>query len=417
MKKIIFGITGLTLGGAERVLVDIANKLVLKYDVTIFTIYAGGELEKELDQRVHIISLFDFKYNSMGKFKKRIIPIRVLLEKKKIFKKYVESGGYSTQIAFLEGPITRIFSVKDKKSTKIAWIHNDISKVFGKGPKSRLKRLIDRNIYEKFDTLVFVSMDNLDKFNKIYDDMDLPHEKVINNYIDSERILKLAEEEMSEEDEKLLKVDKVNNVNEANKNNQVDRTSNFDKSDNANFIAGPTILQVSRLVSQKAIDRLIKVHSKLIKQGYNHRIFVVGDGPLKEKLEKQIQEENVESSFKLLGARENPYPLVKEADFFCLLSNFEGYPMVVEEAKILNKFILATNTATREALIDYASKSYIVSNNEEGVEEVLKFAIKNYRQKNKQNNQYAYENNRIIDKIENMIEENKKHPDRTGKII
>jgi glycosyltransferase involved in cell wall biosynthesis len=417
MKKIIFGITGLTLGGAERVLVDIANKLVLKYDVTIFTIYAGGELEKELDQRVHIISLFDFKYNSMGKFKKRIIPIRVLLEKKKIFKKYVENGGYSTQIAFLEGPITRIFSVKDKKSTKIAWIHNDISKVFGKGPKSRLKRLIDRNIYEKFDTLVFVSMDNLDKFNKIYDDMDLPHEKVINNYIDSERILKLAEEEMSEEDEKLLKVDKVNNVNEANKNNQVDRTSNFDKSDNANFIAGPTILQVSRLVSQKAIDRLIKVHSKLIKQGYNHRIFVVGDGPLKEKLEKQIQEENVESSFKLLGARENPYPLVKEADFFCLLSNFEGYPMVVEEAKILNKFILATNTATREALIDYASKSYIVSNNEEGVEEALKFAIKNYRQKNKQNNQYAYENNRIIDKIENMIEENKKHPDRTGKII
>lgn len=417
MKKIIFGITGLTLGGAERVLVDIANKLVLKYDVTIFTIYAGGELEKELDQRVHIISLFDFKYNSMGKFKKRIIPIRVLLEKKKIFKKYVENGGYSTQIAFLEGPITRIFSVKDKKSTKIAWIHNDISKVFGKGPKSRLKRLIDRNIYEKFDTLVFVSMDNLDKFNKIYDDMDLPHEKVINNYIDSERILKLAEEEMSEEDEKLLKVDKVNNVNEANKNNQVDRTSNFDKSNNANFIAGPTILQVSRLVSQKAIDRLIKVHSKLIKQGYNHRIFVVGDGPLKEKLEKQIQEENVESSFKLLGARENPYPLVKEADFFCLLSNFEGYPMVVEEAKILNKFILATNTATREALIDYASKSYIVSNNEEGVEEALKFAIKNYRQKNKQNNQYAYENNRIIDKIENMIEENKKHPDRTGKII
>lgn len=417
MKKIIFGITGLTLGGAERVLVDIANKLVLKYDVTIFTIYAGGELEKELDQRVHIISLFDFKYNSMGKFKKRIIPIRVLLEKKKIFKKYVENGGYSTQIAFLEGPITRIFSVKDKKSTKIAWIHNDISKVFGKGPKSRLKRLIDRNIYEKFDTLVFVSMDNLDKFNKIYDDMDLPHEKVINNYIDSERILKLAEEEMSAEDEKLLKVDKVNNVNEANKNNQVDRTSNFDKSDNANFIAGPTILQVSRLVSQKAIDRLIKVHSKLIKQGYNHRILVVGDGPLKEKLEKQIQEENVESSFKLLGARENPYPLVKEADFFCLLSNFEGYPMVVEEAKILNKFILATNTATREALIDYASKSYIVSNNEEGVEEALKFAIKNYRQKNKQNNQYAYENNRIIDKIENMIEENKKHPDRTGKII
>ena len=48
MKKIIFGITGLTLGGAERVLVDVSNRLVKNYDVTIFTIYAKGEIEKEM---------------------------------------------------------------------------------------------------------------------------------------------------------------------------------------------------------------------------------------------------------------------------------------------------------------------------------------------------------------------------------
>lgn len=390
VKKIIFGITGLTLGGAERVLVDIANKLTAKYDVTIFTIYSGGELEKELDSKIKLVSLFDFKYNDMSQIKKKTVPIKVLLEKKKIFEKYVKSGEYFTQIAFLEGPITRIFSVKDKKSTKIAWIHNDISKVFGKGPKSRIKRILDRNIYEKFDTLVFVSIDNLDKFNKVYDDMDLPHEKVINNYINCERILKLAEEKLDEQDNELF---------ESRKKSE------------------PTIVQVSRLVSQKAIDRLIKVHSKLIKQGYNHKIIVIGDGPLREKLEKQIQEEGVEETFKLIGARENPYPIVKKADFFCLLSNFEGYPMVVEEAKILNKFILTTNTATREALIDYAGKSHIVSNSEEGVEEALKFAVKNYKQKDKQNSQYEYKNDRIIGKIEKMIEENSKHPDRVGKII
>ena len=42
MKKILFGITSLTLGGAEKVLVDLANELSKKYDVTIFTIYAKG---------------------------------------------------------------------------------------------------------------------------------------------------------------------------------------------------------------------------------------------------------------------------------------------------------------------------------------------------------------------------------------
>ena len=38
MEKIVFGITGLTLGGAERVLVDLANELSKNYEITIFTI-------------------------------------------------------------------------------------------------------------------------------------------------------------------------------------------------------------------------------------------------------------------------------------------------------------------------------------------------------------------------------------------
>ena len=46
LKKIIFGITSLTIGGAERVLVDLANKLSEEYNVTIFTIYDGGELKR-----------------------------------------------------------------------------------------------------------------------------------------------------------------------------------------------------------------------------------------------------------------------------------------------------------------------------------------------------------------------------------
>lgn len=384
MKKIIFGITGLTLGGAERVLVDISNRLVEKYDVTIFTIYANGELEEELDKRVHRISLYDFKYSQLQGMKKKIIPLKVLFNKKKIFNKYIDNEEYFTQIAFLEGPVTRIFSVKSKSgANKIAWIHNDMSKVFGKGIKSKIKRVIDRNIYEKYDTLAFVSIDNLDKFNKLYDDMDLPHETVINNYINSERILKLAKEPI----EDVFKKEDVN------------------------------IVQVSRLVEQKAIDRLIRVHSKLMKKGFKHKIFIVGDGPLKEKLEKQIEELGIKDSFILLGAKQNPYPYIQNADYFGLFSNFEGYPMVIEEAKILRKYILATNTATREALINYSKFSQIVDNNEEGIEQAIKFAISNKGNVKKMQNSYTYDNDRIINKITKIIDENKKHPDRISKLV
>ena len=40
MKKILFGITNLGVGGAERVLVDIVNKISNNYNVEIFTIYS-----------------------------------------------------------------------------------------------------------------------------------------------------------------------------------------------------------------------------------------------------------------------------------------------------------------------------------------------------------------------------------------
>ena len=72
MEKLLFGITSLTLGGAERVLVDIANKLCDKYDITIFTIYSGGELEKQLSKKVKLKSLYNVSYNDLRKNSKSI---------------------------------------------------------------------------------------------------------------------------------------------------------------------------------------------------------------------------------------------------------------------------------------------------------------------------------------------------------
>ena len=372
MEKIVFGITGLTLGGAERVLVDLANKLVDKYDITIFTLYSKGELEKELNNKIHLKSMYNLRYDELTKIQKILIPLKVLFCKKRIFKKYIKNENYKAEIAFLEGPITRIFSTKSN-AKKIAWVHNDMSKVFGKGLKAKLKRILDRNAYEKYNYVIFVSMDNQDKFNKIYDDMLLPHEKTIRNYIDAERILKLSEEEITE---KQL----------------------FDKKET-------TFVQVSRLVEQKAVERLIEAHSKIIKQGYKHKIIVIGDGPLKSKLEKKILEEKVENSFILLGAKTNPYPYIKKADYFCLFSYFEGYPMVIEEAKILKKNILITNTSARETLKNYRQNGIITDNTQEGIENAIKKAIANNNKYEKKENNFVYDGTKILQKVIQVIEE------------
>ena len=333
MKKIIFGITGLTLGGAERVLVDIANNLCDKYDITIFTIYAKGELEKQLDSRVKLKSLYNVSYLELPTIKRKLLaPLKILVLKRYIYKKYIKKD-YDVEISFLEGPITRLFSVKNKSTKKISWIHNDISRVFGKGFKSKLKRYIDKKVYYKYADLIFVSKENLNNFNEIYNTKKLKEipKKVIYNYIDSKRVIEKSNEE-----------------------------ENIDfKKDKINFVS------VARLVEQKAIDRLIKVHKRLIeKYGDNHNFWIIGDGPERENLVNLIKKYNVEKSFFLVGKKENPYPYIKKSDYFCLLSKFEGYGMVLEEAKILNKFIIITDTAAREAVDGYNNK-IILENTED----------------------------------------------------
>lgn len=376
MKKILFGITGLTIGGAERVLVDLVNKLSSDYDITIFTIYPKGELEKELNKNVKLKSLYNKPYKELSKIGQKLIaPLKVLLFKNSIYNKKIKDN-YAEEIAFLEGPITRLFSVKNERAKKIAWIHNDISKVFGQGIKSKIKKHLDSKIYEKYNDLVFVSKDNLEKFNKTYTNLNVSkeHKKVIYNYIDKERIIKKSNENID---------------------------IPFDEN-SINFVT------VSRLVYQKGIDRLIKVHKKLIESGYRHNFYVIGNGPEKEKLERLIKENNVEKTFHLLGQKENPYPYIRKANYFCLLSRFEGYGMVLEEAKILEKKIIITDTAAREAVEGYSNK-IILENTEEGIYNGLLDVLENNKQEGKtrenEEKKEQYDNSSIIEEVKELIGE------------
>ena len=364
-KKIIFGITSLTLGGAERVLVDISNKLCDTYDITIFSIYDNGELKKELNPSIHFKALYNCRYDELNSMQKMWSPIRILLFAKAIYKKHIK-GDYDAEVSFLEGPITRLFSQKNNTSKKIVWVHNDIKYVFGNNFKSKLKKLIDKKIYKRYDDIVFVSKENMKSFQEIYTDIDKSKMSVIYNYIDSDLVKKKADE----------------------------YTTELKDCKNIKFVT------VCRLVEQKAIDRLIRVHKRIIDDGLMHEFFIIGDGPERSKLEQLIKENKVESTFHLLGKKENPYPYIKEADYFCLLSYFEGYGMVLEEAKILNKKIIITDTAAKEAINSYVM-SKIIQNDEEKIYMGLSDVLKNEKNVIKYEG-LNYKNN-AIERIKRLI--------------
>lgn len=229
------------------------------------------------------------------------------------------------------------------------------------------------------------------KFKDVYEEvrneyLEPVKKEIIYNYIEKEKILKEASENINTE---------------------------FNK-DTLNF------LTVARLVPQKAIDRIIRVHAKLVYSGYKHHFYVIGEGPEKHKLENLIEQCNVKDTFHLLGSKENPYPYVKNSDYFCLLSKFEGYGMVLEEAKILEKPIIITDTAAREAVEKY-NNSTILENDEEKIYEGLKNIIgnkkeigfsktnedlkNNEKQINKNNEENEqYDNTKIIESIEKLFD-------------
>lgn len=365
MKKIVFGITNLSLGGAERVLVDICNQLVKKYDITILTLYPNGEFESQLDKKVKINSIYDKEYNKFNKLSKIKISIDMLskAKRKQIYDKYIRNK-YDVVVAFLEGPITWIFS-EDDNVRKIVWVHNDIASVFGKGKKAQAKQKLNEECYKKFDEIVFVSKQNLDIFKDYFKDNSV-NKRVIYNYLDYDLVLKKAEKEEAPE---------------------IDKTS-------------ISFVQVSRLVEQKAVMRLLLVHNKLIKDGYKHKIYIVGDGDLREEIQNKIDELKLNDSFILLGKKTNPYPYIKKGNYFMLTSYYEGYPMVLLEAKALNKFIMITDSASRETLIDY-NNSLIVDNNEQGIYDGIKKLCNNEIKKVKEKDN---SNKEIIKSIIDLVE-------------
>lgn len=137
----------------------------------------------------------------------------------------------------------------------------------------------------------------------------------------------------------------------------------------------------------------------MIDNGYYHKIYVIGDGPEREKLENLVKANDIDETFLLLGKKENPYPYIKNATYFCLLSKFEGYGMVIEEAKILNKPIIITDTAAREALVNYKN-SKILNNTEEGIYNGLKKAIETKLQESETE---AYDNENIIEELKSIL--------------
>lgn len=92
------------------------------------------------------------------------------------------------------------------------------------------------------------------------------------------------------------------------------------------------ILNVGRLTPEKAQKHLINAAAKLIPGHPEYRFFIAGEGPCREELEQMISERKLQGHFTLLGSRSDVDRLLNAADLFVLYSDTEGMPVSLMEA-------------------------------------------------------------------------------------
>jgi len=318
MKSVLFLIPTLGGGGAERVLVNLANNIDKgKFDVTVQTIFKAGINSKFLNSDVK------FKEGRFRQFSGNVLLMKFFSPS---FLYWLVIGKqYDIVVSYLEGPATRIVSGCPYHNSQLfAWVHTEQHYLKKAAYSYRSTSEFFRS-YSKFSKIIFVAETVKKDFQSICH-INLPSIVIYN--ANEDQIIK---EKSKERVDDIIFQDIVN------------------------------VFTMGRVVPEKAFDRLARVHKRLIEQGVHHSIYHLGGGNT-GFLQNYVNNLGICSTFHIIGFRENPYAYLSHADLFVCSSDMEGFSTSVTESLILGIPVVSTNVSgARELLGDHDQYGIVTS--------------------------------------------------------
>jgi len=374
--KVLFRHRSMEMGGVEKVILGLLENLSRdKFDITLLVSLYQGELRDKVPSHIQYLKINegkeDFsKHQLINKIQllTRAVKIRFLQKFPFLLDKIYLDKKFDVEIASSYTDFASVLASPDKNSKKIGWFHSDIT-----FPKMQPVVPLILSQIPKFDYFIFGSQQTKDILISTYPDLKLPANEVILNAIPIKEIKEKA----------------------------VEFVPDFETSD-------PVFVSVGRLHSRKGYRKLIEVHSQLIKDGFPHKIFIIGDGEEMENLRNLAMQLHVATSFIFLGSLLNPYPYVKNADFFIMPSESEGWPLIIADTLILQKPILSTAVGGIPEMIIHKENGYLTKYDSKEIYDGMKEFMTDENliigiRSNLKNSEKRFDNQKIFDAVENII--------------
>lgn len=118
---------------------------------------------------------------------------------------------------------------------------------------------------------------------------------------------------------------------------------------------------IGRLAEQKNPLLMVQIAADLRKKEKNVFFVMVGDGPLRGKVEKKIKQLNLVDTFCLPGIQDDVPNWIRSFDLFLLPSKWEGLPRVLLQAMAAGKPVVATDTDGILEVIHDRENGWLVS--------------------------------------------------------
>lgn len=303
--KILFVITGLGVGGAERQVVDLATRLVqLRYHVKICYL-TGAPANSSIPNQIELIGL-GMKKSVSGFFMAYAELRRIILRfQPDVVHSHMVHANILSRLVRLTTPIARL----------VCTAHST-------NEGGKLRMLGYRLTARLADVSTNVSAEAVAAFEA--QGAVAPGTMLaIPNGIDTERF--------QPSDSIRIELRKREGVHEDVR----------------------IVLAVGRLAEAKDYPNLFRALADVFSTNDNVRLWIVGDGELRKGLEEEVARHGITEKVRFLGVQNNVVDWMNAADVFALSSAWEGFGLVVAEAMACEKVVVATDAGgVKEVLGD-----------------------------------------------------------------